>query len=104
MLCNREQQMAEKMVPLPDLMRAKAAKDPQYRAELEVHALGWRIKQLRSEKRISERKLAKMIGSDRSLLRLIEAGKHLRSVEQLRKLAEALGAETELPEWMSIVE
>jgi DNA-binding XRE family transcriptional regulator len=96
--------MTRKTIPLADLLRQRASEDPQFRQELERHALGWRIMQLRLERRISQRKLAKMIGIDRTTLRVIESGRRLPSAEQLRKLAEALGAEAELPEWMSIVE
>jgi ribosome-binding protein aMBF1 (putative translation factor) len=105
MVSNVGQEMSKKTIALPDLLRQRAAEDPQFRQELARHALGSRIEELRRERRLSQRKLAKIIGSDRSTLRLIEAGERLPSAEQLRKLAEALGAEDkELAEWISIVE
>lgn len=62
----------------PDIMR-------------ERQALGARIRKLRLNQGISQRKLATMIGANHSTLGLIEAGSVNFKYDKLEKIADALG-------------
>jgi ribosome-binding protein aMBF1 (putative translation factor) len=57
----------------------------------ELVALGQAVRELRSERNISKRKLASTAGLTRSLLDAIEAGQHDLTYEVLHLLAAALG-------------
>lgn len=49
------------------------------------------IRQLRKEKRLSQSKLASIVGMDRGYLSAIENGKNIPSFKLLLKIADALG-------------
>ena len=48
------------------------------------------IRQLRKEKRLSQKKLASIVGMDRGYLSAIENGKNIPSFKLLMKIADAL--------------
>jgi len=52
--------------------------------------LGKRIKRLREERSISQRKFAMMIGMDRSYLISVEAGRRNIAIDNLSKIADGL--------------
>lgn len=52
--------------------------------------LGKRIKRLREERAISQRKFALMIGMDRSYLISVEAGRRNIAIDNLAKIARGL--------------
>ncbi|WP_270295161.1 helix-turn-helix domain-containing protein [Eggerthella sinensis] len=59
----------------------------------ERQALGARIRQLRIDQGLTQRKLALMIGANHSTLGQIEAGKTNFMFDKLERIAEALGVE-----------
>lgn len=57
---------------------------------------GAEIKKLRTEQKMSQRKLAKLAGVDRASLRRFEDGESRGNIELVERLAEVLGYEFEL--------
>lgn len=57
----------------------------------ERRALGARIRKLRAEQGLTQRKLALMIGANHTTLGLIEAGKVNFMFDKLERIADALG-------------
>lgn len=57
---------------------------------------GTEIKKLRTEQKMSQRKLAKLAGVDRASLRRFEDGESRGNIELVERLAEVLGYEFEL--------
>ena len=53
--------------------------------------IGLRIKELRNNKRISQEKLAEIADLDRTYINSVENGKRNISIENIEKIAKALG-------------
>ena len=59
-------------------------------SESEKRSLGYRIRQLREDKNVSQRQLALMTGTSRSYLWKLEGGKADVGIDVLRRIARAL--------------
>lgn len=60
-------------------------------SESEKRSLGYRIRQLREDKNVSQRQLALMTGTSRSYLWKLEGGKADVGIDVLCRIARALG-------------
>lgn len=57
--------------------------------------LGYRIKKLREEGNLTQRKFALMIGMDKSYLSGVETGKRNATIDTIDRIAKGLGVEVE---------
>src|ERR1019366_1669265 len=77
------------------VMRARAARDPEYRAELQrlapYEALARIVIRRRGQLGLSQAELAQRMGTSHSAISRIESGQHPTTVQTLRRLAQALG-------------
>jgi ribosome-binding protein aMBF1 (putative translation factor) len=76
------------------VMRARAARNPEYRAELErlapYEALARIVIRRRGQLGLSQAELAERVGTSHSAISRIESGRHPTTVQTLRRLAAAL--------------
>lgn len=75
-------------------MRERAARNPEYRAELErlapYEALARIVIRRRGQLGLSQAELAERVGTSHSAISRIESGRHPTTVQTLRRLAAAL--------------
>jgi ribosome-binding protein aMBF1 (putative translation factor) len=89
---------AENLSPIgsscASVMRARAARSPKYRAELErlapYETLARIVIRRRGQLGLSQAELAERVGTSHSAISRIESGRHPTTVQTLRRLAAAL--------------
>ncbi len=94
----RAKQPQENLSPIgswhASAMRERAARNPEYRAELErlapYEALARIVIRRRGQLGLSQAELAERVGTSHSAISRIESGRHPTTVQTLRRLATAL--------------
>jgi ribosome-binding protein aMBF1 (putative translation factor) len=82
--------------PAAEAAARRAARSAEYRAERdrlrEFEDVARLVIRLRSKHGLTQKQLAKLVGTSHSAISRIESGQHKTSVETLRRIAKALNA------------
>ena len=79
-----------------EVWEKEALKDPKLRAEYDKLQPQFAILRARIEKRLTQKELAKKIGTKQSVISRLESGRANPSVAFLKKLAQALNSRLEI--------